>query len=144
LARAILQRGEGVAVHDRSGVTRAAVERVARDDANLAVAIGARTEEAHGGLDDEVALDLLRREVELIECAPHVRTSARQGVALVGRVVERVAGELRAADVLMQIKSANRFHLSSGGVSRGGVRGAGSTVEQDGKNGGKHQTRQSR
>jgi len=73
--------------------------------------------------DNQVAYDFA-----VLRVVPHVHTGARQRVGLVGWVVDRVAGELRAADVLMRIKNANSFHLSRVRLSR--VR---STVGQRGK-----------
>ncbi len=50
--------------------------------------------------------------LQWLERGAHARTGARQRVGLTAWVVDRVAGELRVADVLMMIKSAERFHWS--------------------------------
>src|SRR3954462_11765952 len=101
LGRAILQRGERIAVHTGGHLTGGAGERAARDDAQLATGALPRADETHRRLDDEVTLELPPCKVELLGRTAPVDARARQGVGLFLRVVDGVARELWATNILM-------------------------------------------
>ena len=87
----ILQGSQVVAVYAGIGVTRIGAEFIAGDDANFAVRIGARSNEADGCRNDKIALDFFPKKMKLIGLIPHVEASTFQGVLLGFGVVGRSA-----------------------------------------------------
>jgi len=103
-----LQRREAVSVPGHVDVRRSRVERRANHEPDLAVRIDALPDQGNAGLQDEVARDPLPGEVKLVRAEPHVRARGLQRVLLGGRVVDRGAGELHRADVLVVGEDAHR------------------------------------
>src|SRR5262249_51804537 len=89
-------------------VRRIGVHRGADDQSRLAVRIHPFPEELHARLQDEVARETLRDELELVALGPHVRARGRQRVVLRQRVVGRGACDLRRPDVGRGVEVANR------------------------------------
>ena len=108
LGLADLQRREAIAMHRDVDVGRVGVERLAEDQARLAMGIGAAPDERDVGLESQVALDLLPGEVEGILRDPHVLAAARDDVLPRRLVKFRRAGMKHLANVAMPLEDPHR------------------------------------
>src|SRR5690349_11388352 len=102
-------------MYDGIGVARVGGELIPCDDANLPVVICSRSHKSDGSSGDEIAFDLLPREMKLVGIFPHVDTCRLHGVGLVFFVVARRALNLRTAYVLVIFEDSEllrRYNLA--------------------------------
>ncbi len=106
-----LQCRDTVAVNARVHVGRFRVEARPHDQPHLAVRVRAGAQELRGGLNEEIALHLLPRELVLVMVGPHVGAGRGHEVLLGVPVEGGAARDCDPADVGMLVEYADGGRL---------------------------------